>query len=395
MFGYLVVLATVYLAKAGVGQEREPQAVIDAAREEVGAPGGILGVRFADRRVIVVASGVADRETGRTIRVDDAFFLGSISKTYTAVVVLRLMEEGRLSIEETVTRFLPSFPRGSEITVRHLLEHTSGLKDFYSYLYFRPDRDEMIEFVTKEWTEEELIALSGRFGHRFDPGTDWSYSSTNYFLLGVIIERVTARSLAESYRSYIYAPLAIEQTWLTSHEEGPSSMTITGYLGPVEGWKHSEMFGNLGATTVLDHSPVEWGAGGLAAPSRDALRFLQGLMAGELLSASSLEAMTQFRPTPPLGVVDADAPADDRPDGYGLGLIRMERAGFTMLGHGGLFTGHTAGLWYVPECELTISVFLNRGFVGHRSVIAEVIGIVTTSDSGADQCSGSGSAGAS
>lgn len=324
----------------------------------------------------MVASGYADREAERLMIADSPYFLGSISKTYTAVTVLRLAEEGTLSLDDTLDRFLPSFPEGSKITVRHLLSQTSGLKDFYLYLYFRPDREEMIQLVTKSWKQEELIELAGRFGRWFDPGTDWDYSSTNYFLLGVIIEKSSGMSLPEAYRHYIYEPLGIKHTWLAWHEEALAPLP-TGYLGHVEGWKHSEMFGELGPTTRLDHSPVEWGAGGLVASAEDAIRFLRGLFDSKLLKPASLETMTQFRPTPQLGVPDRNSPPGGHSDGYGLGLIRMERAGATLTGHGGLFTGHTAGLWHIPNRDITIALYFNRGFVNQRAVLDKIVPVVT------------------
>lgn len=252
---------------------------------------------------------------------DDPYFIGSITKTYTAVTILRLAEERRLSLDDTIDRFLPSFPEGSKITVRHLLSHTSGLKDFYAYFYFRPKREEMIELVTKRWSQDELIKLSSRFGRWFEPGTDWDYSSTNYFLLGVIIERAGGVSLPEAYRRYIYEPLGIHRTWLSRHEEARGSVP-TGYMGPVEGWKHSEMFGELGATTVLDQSSAEWSAGGIVATAEENIRFLRGLFAGELLAPASLKAMTTFRSTPQLGVSDPNATAKHKSDGYGLGICK-------------------------------------------------------------------------
>jgi D-alanyl-D-alanine carboxypeptidase len=311
----------------------------------------------------------------------DAYFLGSISKTYTAVTVLRLAEEGRLSLDDTLDRFLPSFPKGATITVRHLLSHTSGLKDFYLYIYYRPDREEMTELVTKEWREEELLALAGRFGHWFEPGTDWDYSNTNYYLLGVIIERAGGLPLPAAYRRHLYQPLGIRRTWLAWHEEALAPLPV-GYLGEVEGWKHSEMFGELGPTTVLDHSPVEWGAGGLVAPAEEAVRFLRGLFAGELLAPASLADMTRFRPTPPLGAEGSKEGSDAKQEGYGFGLVRMERAGFTLLGHGGLFTGHTAGLWHLPDCGITLALYFNRGFVDQRAVLEQLLPVVTREAAG-------------
>ena len=145
-----------------------------------------------------------------------------------------------------------------------------------------------------------------------------------------------------------------------------------GYLGPVESWKHSEMFGKLGATTILDHSPVEWGAGGLAGTAEDSIRFLRGLFSQKLLTSKSIKAMTNFRSTRPLGGIEKENHVDDT-NGYGLGLVRMKRDGFTLVGHGGLFTGHTAGLWYVPECDLTIALYFNRGFVNQRKALDQIV----------------------
>lgn len=355
-------------------KEQELQNLLDRLCKDAEAPGGVLAVANGDQ-ISSVASGYADREAKKLLTKGSAYFLGSISKTYTAVTVLRLVEEERLSLDDKIARFLPSFPDGTKISVRQLLNHTSGLKDFYLHLYFRPDREEMIELVTKYWTQDELIALSGKFGRWFEPGTDWDYSNTNYFLLGVIIERVSGLSLPNAYRQYIYEPLGINQTWLTWHEDARMPLPV-GYLGPVDGWIHSEMFGKLGATTVLDQSPVEWGAGGLAAPAEDSIRFLRGLFSGKLLTSKSMKAMTNFRSTPPLGITQKEIKVDGN-DGYGLGLAKMKLAGFTLLGHGGLFTGHTTGLWYVPECDITIALYFNRGFVNQRKALEQILKLLT------------------
>ncbi len=369
--------------------------MLEEARTTNESPGALLGIRLPDGRTLFAAAGLADRETGRAMDVSDAFFLGSVSKIYTAAVALRLVEEGLLALDEPLKHYLPLFPRGDEVTVRHLLGHTSGLKDFYSYLYFRPDRDEMIALVTKDWTQDELLDLSARFGYWFDPGSDWSYSSTNYFLLGVLIERATGLALPEAYRTYIFAPLGLEHTWLTWHEPGPLPLSVTGYMGPVTAWEHSQMFGDLGATTLLDRSPAEWGAGGLATSAEDALQFFDALMAGRLLTSSSLELMTEFRDTPPLGMPEPNAPEAHEPDGYGLGLIRMERPGFSLIGHGGAFTGHTAGLWHVPNCGVTIALYFNRGLVGQRSALDRTLAWIKEITNGVGNCGTSGENGGS
>jgi D-alanyl-D-alanine carboxypeptidase len=336
-------------------------------------PERILAVQVGAGPVTTVSTGYLDLAGTLPIAAGAPYYLGSISKTYTATVVLRLAEEGRLSLDDPLSRWLPEFPRAEEITLRHLLSQTSGLKDFVVHLYFRPDREEMVRLVTKEWTEPELLELAGRFGNWFDPGTDWDYSNANYVLLAIVVERASGLRLAEAYRAYVYESLGIHRTWLAWHEEALAELP-PGFLGPVEEWPHSEMFGELGSTVALDRSPVEWGAGGLVAPATDAVRFLSALFHGELLRASSLESMTEFHPTPPLGVDAGDGANAEEQDGYGLGLIRMVRGGFTMTGHGGLFTGHSSGLWHVRECDATIAMYYNRGFVGQRRLLDSVLG---------------------
>ena len=132
------------------------------------------------------------------------------------------------------------------------------------------------------------------------------------------------------------------------------------------------MFGEMGPTTELDRSPVEWGAGGLVAPAADASRFIRALMSGALLEPGSLSAMQAFHDTPRQGI--GGSAVSERRDGYGLGLVRLELPGATLIGHGGLFTGHTSGVWYLPACGATIAIYLNRGFVGQRDALEVVLG---------------------
>lgn len=361
------------LPVAACGQAGQLQEVLRAVRTEAGAPGALLGLSFPDGETLTLASGVADLESGRPMRPDDAFFLGSVSKIYTAAAVLKLAEQGRIDLDDDLARYIGEVPRAAEVTVRDLLAHTSGLKDFYGYLYFRPDRAEMIRLVTRDWTHEEVLELVARLGYWSDPGSEWSYSSTNYYLLGLLVERVTGDPFAEALRALVLEPLELGTTWLTQHEPARAPLPGTGYMGPIDGWPHSDMFGELGSTAALDRSPIEWGAGGMAASSEDALSFLSALLGGRLLPRAALGEMTDFVETPQLGTPDSDARAPSRSDGYGLGLVRLERPEFTLVGHGGVFTGHTAGLWHVDRCGVTISLYFNRGFVNQRRALDLVL----------------------
>ncbi len=113
-------------------------------------------------------------------------------------------------------------------------------------------------------------------------------------------------------------------------------------------------------------------------------------MRGSLLSASSLGVMTEFQPTPPLGIAGRSDSASEADNGYGLGLVRMVRNGFTLIGHGGLFIGHTAGVWFVPECDAAIALYFNRGFVGQRELLDGVTALLAEGGAGAWECAPAG-----
>ena len=360
-----VLLITLACAP-GATVEPDLQTLLDQVREEQEAPGAILGVRFPDGRQRIWVSGLADVESGRPMKPGDPFRLGSIAKTITAAVVLQLVEEDRVELEDPLSVYLPDFPHAADVTLRALLRHESGIPDFALYAYLRPDRDEMIGMVTREWALDELLELAASLDAYFDETQEWSYSNSNYFLLGVVIERATGSTLAAELRARIFEPLGMETSWLDWYEPARGALPVTGYLGPVEGWKHSEMFGELGPTTPIDRGNMEWGSGGVIASAGESLRFIAALLDGTLLSEESLASMTDFVDTPPLGGASALS-AGDTSNHYGLGISRAVRpAGYSRLGHGGIYNGHQAGLWRFEPCGIDVALFVNRGFVDDR-----------------------------
>lgn len=362
-------------ARPPLAPSLEPEALQRAAAwilESQAAPGAIVGVRPRGAGATVAAAGVADLTSGRPIDAEAPFYLGSIAKVYTATLVLQLVEEGRVGLEQPLADFLPGFPGADAIRLRHLLQHSSGLADLAVWAYFRPDWTEMVREVTRQWSRRELVAKAAQLEPDFPPGSDWAYSNTNYILLGVVIEEATGNSLARELRRRIFEPLELESTWLDQYEEPRGRLAATGYMGPLPFWPHSRRFGALGPTTALDRGNLEWGAGGMVSTAEEATRFLEALLGGELLSDESLTAMRDWVETPPLGSPGSETPPD-RENGYGLGLARSVRAGYRMIGHGGLYNGHTAGLWSVPECSASIAFYVNRGFVDSRAIMDHLV----------------------
>jgi len=377
----LAGLLVIVVLAAGCGQSegRRPvehpslQAVLDEVRAEQDAPGAILGVRYPDGSSVFWASGLARLSGDRSITTRDPFHLGSISKTFTAAIVLQLREEGLLDLEDPLSTYLPGFPRAEQVSLARLLRHESGLADFALYAYMRPDRDEMISLVTRHWTRAELVALAANLDPWFDEEQGWNYSNTNYFMLAVVIEEVTGATLAEALRSRIFEPLDLDSAWLNAWEPPRGEIVVEGHLGTVAGWAHSEMFGELGSTTPIDRGNIEWGSGGVIATAEDSLDFLAALLDGEVISPESLALMTDFVETPPLGGAAALS-AGDLANYYGFGISRSVRpAGYSRVGHGGIYNGHQAGLWRLEPCGHSVALFVNRGFVDDRRMLDRIV----------------------
>jgi D-alanyl-D-alanine carboxypeptidase len=289
-----------------------------------GAPGALVAVRDA-RRTRAAAAGYADLVPKRPMRADDRFRIGSVTKTFLATVVLQLAREGRLALDDPLERWLPGLvPDGRAIKIRHLLSHRSGI---YSYT-------EDGRFVARlrtgsgnGWVPRELIGLATSHKPLFEPGTRWSYSNTNYVLIGMIAEAVTGRKIDEEVRRRIIAPLGLRHTDLPATSALPVPYA-RGYLSD-----GSELRRSSGA-----HPPdatdlgVAWArpAGAMTSTAGDLARFYAALLGGKLLRRDLLAAMEK--------TVDTHEGQGER---YGLGLASARVHCGSVWGHIGVFPGYT------------------------------------------------------
>ena len=183
-----------------------------------GAPGAAAWVQD-DHGNFQAASGLADLDSGRPMRPELHFRAGSLAKSFVAAVVLRLVAEGRLALSDTLERRLPgSLPYGDQVSIRQLLNHTSGVPQntatVEQTLYASPQRR------LHAWTPQELIALVADQPPDFPPGTAWSYSNTGYILLGLIVEAATGNPLERELDRWVFGPLGLRDTWLPTHARG-------------------------------------------------------------------------------------------------------------------------------------------------------------------------------
>ncbi|MEU6767996.1 serine hydrolase domain-containing protein [Streptomyces sp. NPDC046853] len=281
-----------------------------------GAPGALAEVRDRHRRT-VLTSGVANVENRAPVHRDSRFRIGSMTKTFTATIVLQLVGERRIDLDAPVERYLPGVVRGHgndgrKVTVRQLLQHTSGLPDFLAYL--KPQ--DVVQDPMADHDPRDLVKLALAHPPNFKPGTDWKYSNTGYLLAGMIIEKVTGHSYGEELQRRIVEPLHLRGTSFPGDDPAIPGPHPRGYAQPGP---------DAPLLDVTALNPTVGGtAGGIISSGTDINRFLGALLGGKLLPATQLKEMMKTRPT---GSSDGRA--------YGLGLESMPLPG------GGLYWGHT------------------------------------------------------
>jgi D-alanyl-D-alanine carboxypeptidase len=310
-----------------------------------GAPGAAGWVQD-DSGARQAASGVADLRTGRPMRPELHFRAGSLTKSLVATVVLQLIAEGRLSLQDSLQRWLPGIlPCGEQVTIRQLLNHTSGVPDY-----------EAEPFVTlygswqgrfRIWTPRELVGLVAGQPPLFPSGTAWSYSNPGYVLLGLIVEAATGNRLGQELHRRILRPLGLRDSFFPVNSPGIPGPKSRGYSLPLSP-QGQVLNGPLLDITVYNPSWA-WAAGNLISTLDDLTRFFRALLGGRLLPPRLLAAMTTTVPTPRPGI------------DWGLGLMVIERPGGRLLGHDGDIPGYDNIILSTPDGRRQFGVMINEG----------------------------------
>ncbi|MBL1073404.1 beta-lactamase family protein [Nocardia sp. 2] len=280
-----------------------------------------------------VSAGAGDLATGAPITDNSHVRIGSNTKTYVSTVLLQLVAEGKVELDAPVERYLPNVVRGNgndgnRITVRQLLQHTTGLPEYLAggspelrAATGTPQLEVLSDEIRRRtYTPEELVAIAMRMPPQYEPGARAVYTNTNYILLGMLIEKVTGRPLTEEITTRILEPLHLRDTYFPAADD-------TGIRGP-----HPAGYQQIdGKRTDFTESNVSWAgaAGAMIATPSDLNRFFTALLTGKLLPPALLEQMKQT------------VPFDRMPEsGYGLGLIRHNvSCGKEVWGHGGSIPG--------------------------------------------------------
>ena len=286
------------------------------------------------------AAGVADRRTGRPLRAGDRIRIGSVTKSFTAVVALQLVGEGRLRLSDTVGERLPGvFPAADRVTLRQLLDHTSGTRDDIPTPMmgvFSGDR-------LRVWTPGDVLGLVRDQPLRFPPGTSWAYSNTDYVLVGLMVERATGRSLEHELRARILRPLGLRDTRFPVRDAGLGGRASHGYSLLPDG------SGPLRDLTRYSPS-FAWASGNGVSTVRDVARFYAALLRGRLLRRAQLRAA--------LTMVETGTPGRR----YGLGIEARDSRFGPLIGHEGDILGFSIKAVSSPDGRRQAVVAVNAKF---------------------------------
>ncbi len=334
--------------------QRALQQVLDQARKRIPTPGISVAIRTTDGRVWLGTSGARQLSPRKPVTSDTVFSIASITKTFVTAVVLQLVDEGTLSLSDRLSTFVPDFPRAKRITIRMLLQHRSGIFNYfesaaYGRAAFRdPDR---------QWTTDEILGFVE--SPYCDPGDCFHYSNTNFVLLGEVVEQVTGKSVSSAVRQRLLDPLGLTRTSWQPDEATPSNGA------------HGHLWG--GGSTFYDQSgsgrwlpnlsaaSIAGSAGAMVSSASDLARWTMALYGSDAVLPDAMrDAMMDFRPK----------------DKYGLGTRMRIFNGRRAFGHGGSLRGYEDQVWYFPREGVSIALLSNRGLYNPDKTVRQLLRVL-------------------
>src|SRR5688572_18275490 len=299
-----------------------------------GSPGCALGVVRDGRLDYARGYGLASIEHGVPITPTTVFDIGSVSKQFTAMAIVLLAQDGKLSLDDEIQKFVPELPRypAGAITIRHLLHHTSGLRDYIDVLSWSGITDEA---VTTD--ADALLAISKQRGTNFAPGSEFLYSNSGYFLLSVIVRRVSGQTLRYFAASRIFAPLDMARTQFVDRHE----MIVPGKAG-------SYADGPAGGFVLALANWEQTGDGAVNTTVEDLVKWDRNFVTGTVGGRAGLDQMHS------VGVLN-----DGKAITYALGLTVDQYRGVRRVSHGGAWAGFRAHIVRFPDQALSIFSLCN------------------------------------
>ena len=325
---------------------QELQVALDNGLKSKGGTGVSASVVVNGTGEWAGVSGMSDLKTAQPIQPDMLFDVASVGKTFTAALVLQLAEEGKLSLDDPLHKWLPDFPNiNKNATIRQLLNHTSGIshiaanRQYWAAVFADPD---------SLWAPEDVLRFVPE--PRFPPGAGWHYSSTNYILLGMIVEKATASTLNVQLRNRFLVPLKLNNTLPVTDSAARASRVFAHGHFDLNGDGELEDMGPQSRNSLFTSA---WAAGPVASTAGDLARWAECLYGNHVLQKESLDRMVDFhRPTP----------GEPLLSGYGLGTADLSGdflGGERVWGHLGWQPGYMTAMLYFPDRSVSMAVLIN------------------------------------
>ena len=294
-----------------------------------------------------------------------SFAIASVSKTFTAALILALAEDGIVDLDAPVRQYLPALKKISvKVKVRHLLDHTSGLRDFF----FHPSIDHLLlSRPDRRWSSAQALKYVGK--PYAEPGKSWHYSNTNYLLLGMIAEVAGRKPLADQVRIRFLEPLGLDHTWYEPQDKAPADVA--------HGYRFTSTSTAAPAIDLSDGTPLvpftsvvtaAGGAGGFASTARDLAHWAQALYGGRILRPEFLASMVDPSTTKAL--------KSSIPYGYGTQVIDID--GVRTLGHSGRLLGFRSAMRYLPDQGISIAVVTNQSRTDPATIVRALLRVALT-----------------
>lgn len=338
---FCLLLATAFAQKA----RPEIDNIVNATLASTGVPSASVSIVEDGKITYANAYGKASLNPPKPAEPQMRYAIGSISKQFAATAILMLQEEGKLSLNDHVAKYVPGLTRGNEVTIRELLSHTSGYQDFWPQDYVPP---RMLQPISAQ----EILDIWARKPLDFDPGTKWQYSNTNYVIAGLIVEKLSGMPFFDFIRERIFKPLGMHSVDDVNLNKLPPT-DATGYFRYA-----------LGPPHVAPKEGRGWlfAMGELAMTAEDLQKWNISLINQTLLKPASykeLETEVLLK--------------DGSPTGYALGIDVSRKNGHRILQHGGEVSGFTATSMVLPDDRMAIVALTNQDAAEASAVIAHSI----------------------
>jgi D-alanyl-D-alanine carboxypeptidase len=343
------------------------QTALTGVRSGGAYPGIAAAIVFPDGSVWAGQSGTAVLSSKTPVGADTLFSIGSISKTFIAALAGRLSSRGTISLDDPLSKYVPTFYLADKITLRQLLNHTSGIKDLFA---IKAIADAILAKPAQTWTPTQLLTMVGKSRYAFAPGKGYWYSNTEYVLLGVAIEKATGKTVAQLVRTEFLTPLGLDHTFLQT-EEAVTGAEAHGYCtgtGPGCGGQRSAAAkprdNSAGAMLPFTAEASAVGAaGGFVSSASDIARWTEALYGGRVLDQATMASMVDISQTQ--GFKPPWVPGWL----YGLGTEEATINGHIAWGHRGHLDGFWSATWFLPGLDVSITLLTNAEWASNPTAL--------------------------